>query len=123
MSAPFAASTVASPAAVLRYRTDRIRPRTALAAVPAALSLTPRELTGHALGLHSAGMLTRQGASATLAGTAAQFTSAATAMTTMAAVSAATTVLLARAERRVRPPVPGPPPPDTPVLCPTGKRS
>ncbi|MFF3845723.1 MFS transporter [Streptomyces sp. NPDC002328] len=61
------------------------------------MALTPPELAGHALGLHSAGMLTAQGVSAVLAGTAAQLTSPATAMTTMALASAAVTLTLARA--------------------------
>ncbi|MEU9401465.1 MFS transporter [Streptomyces sp. NPDC048242] len=63
------------------------------------MSLTPDELAGHALGLHSAGMLTLQGVSATLAGTVAQLASPATAMTVMAAASAAVTLALATAGR------------------------
>ncbi|MGW4273024.1 MFS transporter [Streptomyces seoulensis] len=59
------------------------------------MRLTPPELSGHALGLHSAGMLTMQGVSAALAGTAAQLASPAAAMTAMAAASAAVTLLLA----------------------------
>ncbi|MYR62656.1 MFS transporter, partial [Streptomyces sp. SID625] len=39
------------------------------------MALTPAALSGHALGLHSAGMLTLQGVSAALAGSVAQFTS------------------------------------------------
>ncbi len=58
-------------------------------------ALTPPELSGHALGLHSSGMLTMQGVSAALAGGLAQLTSPATAMTTLAAASAAVTLLLA----------------------------
>ncbi|MDN3250520.1 MFS transporter [Streptomyces sp. ZSW22] len=64
------------------------------------VTLTPDELTGHALGLHSAGMLTAQGLAATLAGTVAQFTSPATAMTAMAVVSLAVTLTLTVASRR-----------------------
>lgn len=67
------------------------------------MALTPPELSGHALGLHSAGMLTAQGLSAALAGAAAQLTSPATAMTTMAAGSIAVTTALAFAARRTRP--------------------
>ncbi|MGV9337673.1 MFS transporter [Streptomyces sp. NPDC003688] len=63
------------------------------------MSLIPDELAGHALGLHSAGMLTLQGVSATLAGTVAQLTSPATAMTVMAAASATVTLALATAGR------------------------
>ncbi|MGW8064711.1 MFS transporter [Streptomyces ziwulingensis] len=64
------------------------------------VALTPDELTGHALGLHSAGMLTLQGVAATLAGTVAQFSSPATAMTAMALVSLAVTLTLTVASRR-----------------------
>ncbi|WP_232838540.1 MFS transporter [Streptomyces geranii] len=67
------------------------------------MSLTPPELSGHALGLHSAGMLTAQGVSAALAGTIAQLTSPATAMTSMAAGSVCVTVGLVLAGRGRRP--------------------
>ncbi|GGJ51849.1 MFS transporter [Streptomyces brasiliensis] len=71
------------------------------------MSLTPDELSGHALGLHSAGMLTMQGVSAGLAGSVAQLTSPATAMTLMATASLAVTCALATAARRLPPePVP-----------------
>ncbi|MEU5224788.1 MFS transporter [Streptomyces toyocaensis] len=58
------------------------------------MALTPPELSGHALGLHSSGMLTMQGVSAALAGGLAQLTSPAAAMTALAAASAAVTLLL-----------------------------
>ncbi|MGC9378026.1 MFS transporter [Streptomyces sp. MH13] len=64
------------------------------------VALTPGELSGHALGLHSAGMLTMQGVAAALAGTVAQFSSPATAMTVMAAGSLAVTLTLTVASRR-----------------------
>ncbi|WP_318202896.1 MFS transporter [Streptomyces sp. SCL15-4] len=64
------------------------------------MRLTPDALAGQALGLHSAGMLTLQGVSATAAGTLAQFTSPATAMTAMAAGSLGITLALAGAARR-----------------------
>ncbi|MEU1401567.1 MFS transporter [Streptomyces sp. NPDC005728] len=64
------------------------------------MSLTPDELAGHALGLHSAGMLTLQGVSAALAGVVAQLTSPAWAMTAMAAASVSVTLTLATAGRR-----------------------
>lgn len=57
--------------------------------------LTPDELSGHALGLHSSGMLAMQGVGAALAGAIAQQTSPATAMAVMAAASLAVTVALA----------------------------
>ncbi|MEW9551869.1 MFS transporter [Nonomuraea sp. NPDC050783] len=63
------------------------------------MALTPEEMGGHALGLHSAGMLTLQGVGAALAGALAQLTSAATAMTAMAAASVAVTLALARGLR------------------------
>ncbi|NGO07065.1 MFS transporter [Streptomyces sp. HC44] len=70
------------------------------------MALTPSELSGHALGLHSAGMLTMQGVSAGLAGAVAQLTSAGVAMVVMAVASIAVTVSLSvavagqREERR-----------------------
>ena len=68
------------------------------------LALTPDDLSGHALGLQSAGILAMQGVGAGLAGAIAQQTSPATAMTVMAAASVAVTVALARG---LRTPVPG----------------
>ncbi|WP_223181032.1 MFS transporter [Streptomyces griseicoloratus] len=67
------------------------------------VALTPDELSGHALGLHSAGMLTLQGVSAALAGTTAQLTSPATAMTAMSVASLATTLTLTALSRRHTP--------------------
>ncbi|MEV5102566.1 MFS transporter [Streptomyces massasporeus] len=64
------------------------------------VALTPDELSGHALGLHSAGMLTMQGVAAALAGALAQLTSPARAMTMMAVGSAGVTLLLMGAARR-----------------------
>lgn len=55
------------------------------------MALTPDELAGHALGLHSSGMLTLQGVSAALAGSIAQLASPGAAMTAMAAASVAVT--------------------------------
>jgi MFS family permease len=59
------------------------------------IALTPDELSGHALGLHSSGMLAMQGAGAALAGSIAQRTSPATAMAILAAVSVTVTLALA----------------------------
>lgn len=67
------------------------------------LTLTPPELTGHALGLHSSGMLTLQGLSAALAGAVAQLTSPGTAMTAMASASVAVTLGLWAAGRNEKP--------------------
>ncbi|MET7681414.1 MFS transporter [Streptomyces sp. NPDC005423] len=66
------------------------------------MELTPDELSGHALGLHSAGMLTMQGVAATLAGSLAQLTTPATAMTTMALASATITLTLSALARPKR---------------------
>jgi MFS family permease len=59
------------------------------------MALTPDELSGHALGLHSSGMLTMQGIGAAIAGAVAQQTSPAVAMTVLAAASVAVTLALA----------------------------
>jgi predicted MFS family arabinose efflux permease len=67
------------------------------------MSLTPEPLSGHALGLHSAGMLTMQGLGATAAGAIADHTSPSTAMTVMAAISVAVTLILAPGLRRPLP--------------------
>ena len=64
------------------------------------VALTPDDLSGHALGLHSAGMLTMQGVAATAAGTVAQLTSPATAMTVMAFASLTVTFTLTAVSRR-----------------------
>ncbi|MGZ3099737.1 MFS transporter [Streptomyces sp. H72] len=64
------------------------------------VALTPEDLSGHALGLHSAGMLTMQGLAALLAGTVAQFSSPATAMSVAAAGSLAVTLVLTVTSRR-----------------------
>jgi len=67
------------------------------------MAVTPPELSGHALGLHSSGMLTMQGVGAALAGAAAQLTSPGTAMTVIALASIAVTVSLAPGLRPARP--------------------
>jgi MFS family permease len=59
------------------------------------MALTPDDLSGHALGLYGAGLLTMQGVGAALAGTVAQLTSPATAMSVMAVASVAVTLSLA----------------------------
>ncbi|WP_316742037.1 MFS transporter [Streptomyces sp. MK7] len=74
------------------------------------MTLTPGELSGHALGLHSAGMLTLQGVSASLAGSVAQVTSPAAAMTVMALASTGVTLTLAAAARRTKATAPRPAP-------------
>ncbi|WP_415949444.1 MFS transporter [Streptomyces sp. KLOTTS4A1] len=64
------------------------------------MSLTPHQLSGHALGLHTSGMLTMQGVAAALAGALAQVTSPATAITVMAVLSLTVTLTLAPGLRR-----------------------
>ncbi len=64
------------------------------------MALTPDELSGHALGLHSAGMLTMQGVGAASAGAVAQLTSPATGMAVMAGASIAVTLALTAASAR-----------------------
>ncbi|MEU5440131.1 MFS transporter [Streptomyces griseofuscus] len=64
------------------------------------MDLTPGELAGQALGLHSSGMLTMQGASAAAAGAVAQLSTPAAGMALMAAGSVAVTLVLAAAGRR-----------------------
>lgn len=97
------------------YLLFALRPSPSLAAVLVALAsvgfgasllqqerlmaVTPPELSGHALGLHSSGMLAMQGGGAALAGSAAQLTSPATAMAVTAAASIVVTLTLARGLR------------------------
>jgi predicted MFS family arabinose efflux permease len=66
------------------------------------MALTPEELSGQALGLHSSGMLTMQGVGALAAGLVAQWSSPATAMTVMAVLSVTVTMLLAPGLRPAR---------------------
>ncbi|MEV7277240.1 MFS transporter [Streptomyces sp. NPDC093111] len=63
------------------------------------MELVPEELSGHALGLHTSGMLAFQGLSAALAGGLAQLTSPATAMSLLAVASLAVTLALLFAGR------------------------
>ncbi|MFJ4715210.1 MFS transporter [Streptomyces sp. NPDC088785] len=58
------------------------------------VALTPDELAGHALGLHTAGMLTMQGVGALLAGALAQLVRPAPAMAVLAALSVVVTLAL-----------------------------
>ncbi|MFD9034112.1 MFS transporter [Streptomyces sp. NPDC059567] len=72
------------------------------------LALVPDELSGHALGLHSSGMLALQGLSAALAGAVAQVTSPAVAMTVLAAASLAVSGALVLTEGPSSGPRPSP---------------
>ncbi|MFJ6694999.1 MFS transporter [Streptomyces sp. NPDC091272] len=66
------------------------------------VALTPDELSGHALGLHTSGMLAMQGVGAALAGGLAQFTSPGVAMGVLAGTSVLVTLGLERGVRGVR---------------------
>ncbi|MFH8635183.1 MFS transporter [Streptomyces lydicus] len=70
------------------------------------MALTPKDIHGQALGLHSSGMMTMQGVGATLAGAVAQYVSPSTAMAVMAAGSVTVTLLLAPGLRGQPPTVP-----------------
>jgi MFS family permease len=63
------------------------------------IALTPEDLKGHALGLHSSCMLAMQGVGAALAGGVAELTSPAMGISVMAAASVAVTLALARGLR------------------------
>ncbi|MEU6663347.1 MFS transporter [Streptomyces sp. NPDC046821] len=64
------------------------------------MSLTPDDLAGQALGLHTTGMTAMQGLGAVVAGTLAQLATPAMAMSLMAAASVTTTATLAALGRR-----------------------
>ena len=72
------------------------------------LATVPRSLTGHALGLHSCGLLAMQAVGASLAGSLAGLLSAGPTMTCLAVASVAVTVVAAPG--RVLPRVPDPTP-------------
>ncbi|WP_259370546.1 MFS transporter [Streptomyces sp. SCUT-3] len=64
-------------------------------------AMTPHRLSGHALGLHSSGMLAWQGIGAALAGAVAQYASPPTAMAVTAVLSVAVTLALALTPGRI----------------------
>lgn len=68
------------------------------------MALTPEELSGHALGLCSSGMLAMQGVGAAVAGAVAEQTSPGAAMAMMAMISLAVTLILAPGLRPDRTP-------------------
>ncbi|MET8980571.1 MFS transporter [Streptomyces sp. NPDC004539] len=106
LAAPYAAFALHPPLAVTAVATTlaSIGFGASLVQQERLMELTPSQLSGHALGLHSSGMLTLQGLSATAAGSLAQLSSPATAMTAMAATSVAVTLTLHLADkgRRIR---------------------
>src|SRR5262249_40692864 len=59
------------------------------------MALTPGELSGHALGLHTSGMLAMQGVGAAVGGAVAERPSPGAAMAVMAVISVAVTLTLA----------------------------
>jgi len=63
------------------------------------IALTPEDLKGHALGLHSSCMLAMQGVGAALAGAVAEWTNPAIAISLMAAASVVVTLALTRGLR------------------------
>ncbi|MEU6712138.1 MFS transporter [Nonomuraea sp. NPDC046802] len=71
------------------------------------MALTPTELSGHALGLHSSGMITMQGLAAVLAGALAEYLTPATAMGVLAVASAVVTLALGIPGGAARPRVRG----------------
>jgi MFS family permease len=68
------------------------------------MALTPDELSGNALGLHSSGMLAMQGVGAFVAGVVAERTSPGAAMAVMGVISLAVTLVLAPRRRPGRTP-------------------
>ncbi|WP_069621860.1 hypothetical protein [Streptomyces niveus] len=96
----------ALPVAVVAVTLATVGYAASLVSQERLMALTPDELSGHALGLHSAGMLTMQGVCALLAGAVAERTSPATGITVLAAASVAVTLMLARGLRRAEEPVP-----------------
>jgi len=79
--------------------------------------LTPPELSGHAMGLQSSGMMAMQGVGAALAGFTAQWTSPVTGIVIMAAASLAVTLALAPGLR------PSPAPASAPASAPPRQQS
>ncbi|MCP2336807.1 MFS transporter [Actinomadura rupiterrae] len=71
------------------------------------MAVTPDDLQGQALGLHSSGMLAMQGVGATIAGGVAQVTGPAAAMAAVAALSVAVTLAIAPGLRPAIVPEPG----------------
>ncbi|MFC8919600.1 MFS transporter [Streptomyces sp. NPDC057116] len=113
LAAPYALFVLRPPLPVLVAATalSALGYAASLLLLERLMDLTPDGLAGHALGLHTSGMLALQGVGAVLAGTAAELTSPSMAMAVMAAVSVAVTLTLARGlprGDRGRPTAPGP---------------
>jgi MFS family permease len=84
---PLAVATIAVAVASVGYAAGLLLQQRLLAIIPDALS-------GHALGLHSSGMLSMQAIAAVIAGGLAEATSPATAMTVLATASVLVTLAL-----------------------------
>lgn len=98
LAAPYAVFALRPPlpAAVAAVALSALGYAASLLLQERLMDLTPGHLAGHALGLHTSGMLTMQGVGAALAGTAAELTSPPTAMAVIATASTAVTLALAR---------------------------
>ncbi|MFI6421786.1 MFS transporter [Streptomyces sp. NPDC050842] len=101
LAAPFLlfALDPAPPLALLAVTVSAVGYGASLLHQERLMALVPEELAGHALGLHTSGMLALQGVSAALAGTLAQYTSPRTGMVLLALASLTVTLALARADR------------------------
>ncbi|GAA2364342.1 MFS transporter [Dactylosporangium salmoneum] len=98
------AATPALPVALLLVAVASVGYCGSLLLQDRLVELTPDDLRGQSLGLHSAGMFTMQATGATVAGVVAQYLSPAHAMVAMACASIAVSAALARPLRRT--PVP-----------------
>ncbi|WP_405859042.1 MFS transporter [Streptomyces sp. NBC_00090] len=102
LAAPFPVFALdpAPPLALLAVTVSAVGYGASLLHQERLMELVPAELSGHALGLHTSGMLALQGVSAALAGTLAQYTSPRTGMVLLALASLTVTLALARADRK-----------------------
>lgn len=125
LAAPYLVFAVdpALPVAVVAVTVASIGFAASLLLQERLLALTPRHVTGQALGLHSSGMLALQGVGAAIAGALAQHWTPATAMALMGAASVVVTLILApglRTPLPATPPTPSVPSDATPTARPAG---
>ncbi|MEV6931181.1 MFS transporter [Dactylosporangium sp. NPDC051485] len=108
LAAPYLlfAATPALPVALLLVAVASVGYCGSLLLQDRLVELTPDDLRGQSLGLHSAGMFTMQATGATVAGVVAQYLSPAHAMVAMACASIAVSAALARPLRRTPAPAP-----------------
>ncbi|GAA1582066.1 MFS transporter [Actinomadura kijaniata] len=97
LAAPYLVFAVDPPLPVVAVATlvAAVGYGSSLVAQELLMDLTPDEMHGQALGLHSSGMMAMQGVAATVAGAVAQRTSPETGIVVMAAASLVVTLLLA----------------------------